>query len=120
MSPIEFMLYEAMQREGLSPAPQYMLEGYIVDFAFPDVKLAIEADGAQYHSEDRRELDRKRDWIISRKGWTVKRFHGTTIYNKASNCASDIKQEVERRRANSQQDPARSLWRIIGKYLGLE
>lgn len=101
MSPIEFKLYEAMCVEGLSPIPQFRIEGYIVDFAFPDVAVAIEADGAEYHSGDRRERDRKRDWIIGRAGWTVKRFYGTTIHHKAANCAYVIKQEVEARRTQA-------------------
>jgi len=98
MSPIEFKLYEAMRREGLNPIPQFCIEGYYADFAFPDVRVAIEADGAAYHGGDRRERDRKREWILRRAGWTVKRFYGTTIHHKAANCAYVVKQEVEARR----------------------
>src|SRR5256712_14223600 len=49
MSPIEAQLYEAMRAEGLSPIPQFCISGYFVDFAFPDVWVAVEADGAAYH-----------------------------------------------------------------------
>jgi len=98
MSPIEFQLYDAMCREGLSPIPQFCISGYYVDFAFPDVWVAVEADGAAYHDASRRQRDRKRDWILRRAGWTVKRFRGTTIYHKAANCAYVIKKEVEGRR----------------------
>ena len=99
MSPIEVALYEAMRREGLSPFPQFYIQGYYVDFAFPDVGVAVEADGAAYHEGLRQQRDRKRDWILRRAGWTVKRFHGTTIYHKADNCAYVIRREVEGRRA---------------------
>ena len=99
MSPIEVTLYDAMRREGLSPFPQFYIQGYYVDFAFPDVGVAVEADGAAYHEGVRHEHDRKRDWILGRAGWTVKRFHGTTIYHKADNCAYVIRREVEGRRA---------------------
>ncbi len=98
MSPIEAKLFEAMQQEGLSPVPQFRIEAYYVDFAFPDVKLAIEADGAAYHSDDRRERDRRRDDFIRSRGWTVQRFRGTTIHEKAGNCAYVIRQEVRSRR----------------------
>jgi very-short-patch-repair endonuclease len=98
MSPIEAQLYEAMQAEGLSPIPQYCISGYFVDFAFPDVWVAVEADGAAYHEGPRLQRDHKRDWILRRAGWTVKRFHGTTIYHKAANCAYVIRKEVEGRR----------------------
>src|SRR5438093_12994064 len=99
MSPIEVALYDAMRREGLSPFPQFYIQGYYADFAFPDVRVAVEADGAAYHEGVRHEQDRKRDWILGRAGWTVKRFHGTTIYHKADNCAYVIRREVEGRRA---------------------
>jgi len=98
MSPIELKLYEALRSEGLSPVPQYPVEGYIVDFAFPELRLAIEADGATFHDGERREHDRKRDWTLKyRYGWTVTRFRGTTIHNKAANCAYAVKREVDDR-----------------------
>jgi very-short-patch-repair endonuclease len=106
MSPIEHSLYEAMLREGLTPIAQCLVEGYIVDFAFPDIKMAIEADGAAFHDEDRRDRDRKRDWILGRKGWTVKRYTGTTIHNKPGNCAYEIKREVEERRMRAEEEAA--------------
>jgi very-short-patch-repair endonuclease len=90
-----------MRKDGLSPEPQLCIQGYYVDFAFADDKVAVEADGAEFHSGDRRERDRKRDWIIGRAGWTVKRFYGTTIHHKAANCAYVIKQEVEGRRVQA-------------------
>src|SRR3990172_2441239 len=67
MSPIELKLYEAMRREGLSPTPQFCIEGYFVDFAFPDARVAVEADGAAYHHAERRERDRKRDWVLRKR-----------------------------------------------------
>ena len=99
MSPIENELYGAMRREGLEPIAQYGIQGYFVDFAFPDVALAVEADGAADHEGERREHDRQRDWHLKKAGWTVQRFHGTTIYHKAGNCAYVVKQEVYSRRA---------------------
>ena len=96
MSPIEVRLYEAMRREGLSPVPQFPIEDYIPDFAFPDVKLAVEADGLTYHTGERRERDLKRDWRLKTQfGWTVMRFYGSTIHKEAGECACIIKREVE-------------------------
>lgn len=104
MSPIESELYAAMVKEGLSPNPQYRIEAYFVDFAFLDVKLAVEADGQAFHSGDRRERDRKRDWILKeRYGWTVMRFHGSTIHNRAANCAFVIKREYIARRHSKEE-----------------
>ena len=94
MSPIEFELYEAMHREGLSPLPQFCVHGYYVDFAFPQVRLAVEADGAAYHRDARLRGDHKRDWILRRYGWRVLRFQGTTIYRKADSCAYVVRREM--------------------------
>ncbi len=98
MSPIELKLYEALRQEGLSPVPQYCIQGYFVDFAFPDARVAVEADGAAYHQGERHEHDRERDWVLQKQGWKVLRFHGTTIHERASNCAFVVKREVEGRR----------------------
>jgi very-short-patch-repair endonuclease len=58
---LQFSTYEIegigerlVREEGLPPVPQRCIEGYYVDFAFPDVRLAVEADGAAYHEGDRR------------------------------------------------------------------
>ncbi len=98
MSPIEIELYEALRQEGLDPVPQFYVQGYYADFAFPDVRLLVEADGAVHQGTAQHEHDRKRDWILTRQGWTVKRFHGTTITHRASNCAYVVRREVEGRR----------------------
>jgi hypothetical protein len=68
MSPIGVELYEALQREGLSPTPQFCIEGYFVDCAFPDVRVAVEADGAAYHQGEDRRRDWKRDQTLERNG----------------------------------------------------
>ena len=98
MSPIEAKLYEAMCREGLYPIPQFCVNGYYVDFAFPDIQMAVEADGAAFHDETHKVRDRKRDWILRKNGWTVKRFRGTTIHHKAENCAYVVRRDVKARR----------------------
>src|SRR2546422_10733043 len=68
MPPIEGALYEAMRREGLAPFPQFYIQGYYADFAFPDVRVAVEADGAACDEGGRHEQDRNRDWIVARAG----------------------------------------------------
>jgi len=98
MSPIEAKLYEAMCWEGLDPIPQFCVQGYYVDFAFPDIQMAVEADGAAYHDDHHKQRDRKRDWILRKAGWTVKRFRGTTIHHKAENCAYIVRRDAKARR----------------------
>ena len=85
-----------MRKEGPSPNPQFRIEAYYVDFAFPDVKLAVEADRAAYHSDGRKVRDCRRDGFLWRRGWTVKRFCGTTIRNKPGNCALSSSERFNR------------------------
>lgn len=47
---------------------------YELDVAFPDVRLAIEVDGFDYHRRDRFQRDRTKQNALTRAGWTVLRF----------------------------------------------
>lgn len=98
ISPIELKLYQEMRKEGLSPEPQLCVQGYFVDFAFADVKVAVEADGSAFHGGDRRERDRDRDKVLHQAGWTVQHFRGTAIQQKTGDRVHVVKQEVELRR----------------------
>jgi len=97
LSPIEFQLYEEMRRKGLFPYLQYCIEGYFVDFAFPSVRVAVEADGAAFHGEMQYHHDKQRERIIRRAGWKVMRFRGSTIHQKPENCVYVIKKELDQR-----------------------
>ena len=62
-----------------TPTPQFEISvnGFLarVDFAYPDLKLAIELDGAAYHSSrSARGRDRNRDNQLVALGWRVLRF----------------------------------------------
>lgn len=53
----------------------YPLGGYVVDVAFPDVKVAIEVDGFAFHSDTAAfQNDRLRQNRIALLGWQVLRF----------------------------------------------
>lgn len=47
---------------------------YFIDFAFTDVKLAIEIDGSQHLQEERKENDIKKDKLLTSKGWKILRI----------------------------------------------
>jgi len=46
--------------------------GFIIDFAIPDKKIAIEVDGKHWHKDKKK--DRFRDWMLRRAGWKVIRI----------------------------------------------
>lgn len=59
---------------------QYEVGPYRLDFAFPDVKLCVEADGKDFHSApDDIARDQRRTKYLGRLGWTVIRFTGSEI-----------------------------------------
>ena len=75
-SVFERRLQRVFHRSGLrTPVPQYEIrsEGRrvaVVDFAFPDLRLAIEADGYRWHSgRENWERDRRRANQLTLLGW---------------------------------------------------
>jgi very-short-patch-repair endonuclease len=100
---IETLLREELERRGLKDGwdfvSQYPVKGsFILDFAFPDEKLYIEADGEPFHawSKKGRQRDHMKDSIMSKKGWSVLRFTGTEIMNSPSECVDKIFLYMER------------------------
>ena len=79
LNPFELDVRHRLEDKGIPVTPQYGVAGYRIDFAcaHPDqpgrMVLAIEADGASYHSaHTARERDRLRQQVLEDKGW---RFH---------------------------------------------
>lgn len=79
LNPFEIDIRDRLEARGLKLQPQYGVSGYRIDFAamHPDEPgrpiLAIEADGAQYHStQAARDRDRLSQDHLQRLGW---RFH---------------------------------------------
>lgn len=77
-SRFETLLLRLIMRGGLpEPVRQYVIHGDgrplgRVDFAYPEVKLAVEADGFSYHSGRARfERDRARRNALTAVGWRV-------------------------------------------------
>ena len=54
---------------------QFGQSEFSLDFAMPDIKIAIEVDGELFHStEDQKSEDSQRDMKLKQLGWTVLRF----------------------------------------------
>lgn len=59
---------------GLGFRRQYPVAGYIVDFACPTIKLAVEIDGSQHSEPENVLADSVRTARLEQNGWTVLRF----------------------------------------------
>lgn len=53
---------------------EYSIFPYFIDFAFVDLKIAIEIDGSQHLEEERKKRDEKKDKLLQKKGWKVIRI----------------------------------------------
>lgn len=60
---------------------------YYLDFAIPDLMIAIECDGKAYHTTKRQKLaDARRQAELEALGWTFVRFTGSEIVSNISRC----------------------------------
>jgi very-short-patch-repair endonuclease len=80
MTPQEKLLWAHLRDRrlnGMKFRKQMWLDGYIADFACPEEKLVVEADGSQH--SDNAEYDSKRSAAFARLGWTTLRFWNNEI-----------------------------------------
>lgn len=67
---------------------------YYIDFAFVDIKLAIEIDGSQHLLEDRKQRDMKKDKILKENGWKVIRISEKLVRTDWNEMQNIIEKEI--------------------------
>lgn len=79
LTPIEDLLWQDIRCGGRMPmVMQYPVGQYILDFASPAHRIALEADGKKFHDPER---DFARDTILWKKhGWKVYRVTGSECH----------------------------------------
>ncbi len=87
LNPFELSIKDGLDRRGIPVTPQYGVSGYRIDFACAHPRepgrmvLAIEADGASYHSaHTTRDRDRLRQQVLESKGWRFHRIWSTAWF----------------------------------------
>lgn len=74
-----------------------------LDAAIPELKIAIEMDGAAYHgSQEARERDIRRDAALAACGWVVLRFSYRRLMSDPEGCRREILEVCRARRAQLQ------------------
>jgi very-short-patch-repair endonuclease len=69
----------------------------VLDFAFPDLRLAIEVDGRAWHSSSERfQSDRLRQNALVAAGWTILRFTWDDIVNRPDDAVATIRATLDR------------------------
>jgi len=88
LNSFELDIKRRLEAEGLKLVPQFGVGNYRIDFAVRDPRnsdnfvLAIEADGATYHSGHiARERDRLRQMLLEARGWTFHRIWSTDWFS---------------------------------------
>jgi len=70
MNETEQKIFDVFEAANIKVIPQYALQGYNIDFAVPEWKLAIEIDGGNWHaSPSKRTQDRGKEVLLSNREW---------------------------------------------------
>jgi very-short-patch-repair endonuclease len=73
---------------------------YPIDFALPNLKIGIEADGETFHSSPKQMAhDKERDMKLAQAGWTILRFKDTEIEEKGERVMSAIVKTIMQKEA---------------------
>jgi very-short-patch-repair endonuclease len=82
-SPMETRIRVAIHRYRLpAPVPQHPVGPYLLDLAYPRVRLAVEYDGRDHLTSRRARRDLCREACISRQGWDVLRLEAQTVLDQ--------------------------------------
>lgn len=67
-----------------------------IDIAFPDIKLAIEVDGWQWHGKHKNDFkkDRERQNLLTLHGWRILRFTAGDIYQSTEACVKTVEKAI--------------------------
>jgi very-short-patch-repair endonuclease/predicted nucleic acid-binding Zn ribbon protein len=68
---------------------------YFLDFAIPDLKIAIECDGEQWHNSNTILKDKKRQEYIEKLGWQFLRFTGNEIKHSLKDCVDQVQRLIK-------------------------
>lgn len=101
-SEFEESVYKILSEAGYQVEPQVGVAGYFIDLAVVSEKnpndyvLAIECDGASYHSsKSARDRDRLRQEVLERLGWTIYRIWSVDWYKNRENEISKLIKAVK-------------------------
>lgn len=112
LNPFEIHVRARLVNAGIPVVAQYGVAGYFIDFAAThptspgQMVLAIEADGASYHSsETARARDRLRQEHLERLGWTFHRIWSTDYFRDPDSVIEQTKRAYEKALTNLEQSP---------------
>lgn len=69
---------------------EYSVFPFYIDFAFIDIKVAVEIDGSQHLQEDRKKRDEIKDKVLAENGWRVIRFSASEVMYNTDNVLNKL------------------------------
>jgi very-short-patch-repair endonuclease/DNA polymerase III delta prime subunit len=115
LNPFEIDVRDRLTRAGVPLVAQYGVSGYRIDFAAAHPRdagrmvLAIEADGASYHSaESARDRDRIRQQHLQNLGWTFYRIWSTDWFRDPDTEIAKVRLAYDQAVARADASPTRA------------
>ena len=97
-SPMESRIRVAIEDAGLPlPVLQHRVGPYLLDLAYPDLKIAVEYDGREHLTPARARRDLRRQAYLTAAGWTVLRFPASVVLYEPWKIAADVGWLLRRR-----------------------
>ncbi|BAS26025.1 endonuclease domain-containing protein [Limnochorda pilosa] len=94
-SPFEDELARALRRAGVSGFEQNARLGpWELDFVWRREKLAVEVDGFTHLSNERRELDRRKELVLAEQGYRLLRFQNQEVRARPAACVRRIREAL--------------------------
>lgn len=93
----EVILWSKLKDKGLKGYKfrrQYSVEGFVIDFYCPKIKLAVEVDGDSHFTEGADTRDKERQAIIESFGITFLRFTNKEIYENTDGVLNKIMEHL--------------------------
>lgn len=88
---IERALMAELEKQEMVYEHEYPVTGWVLDFAFPDQRLAVEADGDYWHSlPNVIEKDARKDASMKAMGWRILHFTETQINQSVRACVDQV------------------------------
>lgn len=88
---IEEALIAELEQRDIEYEFQYSLGKWVLDFAFPQQHIAVEADGVYWHSLPKAvEKDKRKEADLRSRGWKLLRFDGDMIRDSVSDCVDRV------------------------------
>jgi len=109
-SPMETRIRVAIHRYRLpAPQPQFPVGPFLLDLAYPEIRLAIEYDGREHRTAERALRDLRREAYLTRESWDVLRLEARVVFDPRQ-VAVRVHRELVARGAVSRAPVGPPLW----------